>query len=322
MQILALAGLLGLAQAGLPSGYPSVPMKGVEGEVAMPMIGVGTWQYNTSVAQHTVSTAFGLGFRHVDTALVYQNQLGVGAALAATGLQRKEYFVTTKIPGGLNASATAAAADQCLSELKLDYVDLMLIHFPASFEGQGGAAMRKEEWLALEKWAKSGKARAIGVSHYCRAQLDDVLSVSTVPVALNQVEYHVGMGSAGTEATDDKEYCQSKGIVYMSFSTLCGPCPKPGNTELVSGQLVTQIGRAHNKSGAQVALRWAVQQGIPVIPKSATEEHLKADFDIFDFQLTEEEMQKLTAAKTPAVAGGGDGRTSGDCKVKRDVLVV
>eukprot|EP00420_Gonyaulax_spinifera_P033906 CAMPEP_0197875174 /NCGR_PEP_ID=MMETSP1439-20131203/4494_1 /TAXON_ID=66791 /ORGANISM="Gonyaulax spinifera, Strain CCMP409" /LENGTH=321 /DNA_ID=CAMNT_0043494359 /DNA_START=62 /DNA_END=1027 /DNA_ORIENTATION=- len=321
MRILSTAAaLLGTAAAALPSGYPTIPMKGISGDLPMPLVGLGTWEYDSSKSQEAVTTAFQLGYRHVDTALIYANQVGVGKALQASGLKRDEYFVTSKIPGGLNASATAAAADQCLSELKLDHVDLMLLHFPASFQGKGGPALRKEEWLALEKWAKSGKARAIGVSHYCKSQLDDVLSVATLPVALSQVEYHVGMGRAGDDATDYKDYFQSKGIVFMSFSTLCGPCPAPDNTTLLKGDLVTSIGKAHNKTGAQVSLRWAVQQGIPVVPKTSVATHLREDFDLFSFNLTEGEMAQLSAATKPAVAGGGDGHTSGDCGIPELII--
>lgn len=322
MQFLALAGCVGLAAAGLPAHYPSIPMKGVKGNVPMPLVGIGTWEYNDTVASKAVADAFKLGYRHVDTALVYQNHKGVAEAIHGSGLDREEYFVTTKIPGGLNASAATAALDQCLSELKLDYVDLMLVHFPASFGGVGSPAIRKEQWLAMERWAKAGKARAIGVSHYCRSHLDDVLSVNSVPIALNQVEYHIGMGSASSEATDDKDYCQSKGIVYMSFSTLCGPCPAPGNTTLIDGPLVTEIGKAHKKVGSQVSLRWAVQQGIPVVPKSDVPQHLKENFELFDFELTPEEMQRLTSATEPAVAGGGDGKASGDCPVKEPEVLM
>jgi hypothetical protein len=118
------------------------------------------------------------------------NQEGVGAALARQSLSREDFFVTSKIPGGLNASATTAALDQALQQLKLRYVDLMLLHWPGI-----GAKSRQEQWLALEAWAKQGKARAIGISHYCRHHLDDILSVATLPVALNQVQYHVGMVS-------------------------------------------------------------------------------------------------------------------------------
>ena len=191
--------LAALPASGLPPGYPTVPMNAVGGKViGMPLIGLGTWLYNSSVAEDAVKLAFGVGFRHVDTALGYQNQDGVGkglaSAAAAAGLSRSEYFVTSKIPGGLNQSAARAALDQALDQLfpgDADaYVDLMLVHFPATWTGEGGAAMRQEQWRAMEAWAKLGKARAIGVSHYCAHHLDDVLAIATEPVSLNQVQYH------------------------------------------------------------------------------------------------------------------------------------
>lgn len=293
-------------------------MNGVEGKMDMPLVGLGTWQYNASVAEGAVTEALKVGFRHIDTALGYNNQLGVGAALKKSQLPRNEFFVTSKIPGGLNASATEAALDLSLEQLGLTYVDLMLVHFPATWTGIGGAASRKEEWLAIEKWAKSGKARAIGVSHYCKSHMEDVLSVATLPIALNQVMYHVGMGMSPNLGSDYKDYCQSIGVVYMSFSTLCGPCDGADKTELISGPLVTEIGKAHNVTGPQVALRWAVQQGIPVVPKSATIQHLKEDFDLFSFSLTQAEMDRLTNATTPAT-GRDD---SGDCEVKSASLIV
>eukprot|EP00931_Biecheleriopsis_adriatica_P087454 TRINITY_DN61919_c0_g1_i1.p2 TRINITY_DN61919_c0_g1~~TRINITY_DN61919_c0_g1_i1.p2 ORF type:complete len:341 (-),score=81.59 TRINITY_DN61919_c0_g1_i1:78-947(-) len=289
----------------------------------MPMVGLGTWQYNSSTTEKAIISAFELGYRHIDTAYVYQNQDGVGQALKKMNLERDGFFVTSKIPGGLNASATAAAGDLCLEQLGLESVDLMLIHFPAAFGANGSKKERQEEWKALEAWAKSGKARAIGISHYCRRQLDDVLEVATVPVAVNQVQYHVGMGSASGMATDDRDYMREKGVLYQSFSPLCGPCTPPDNKELVTGKLVTEIGAAHNKTGSQVSLRWLVQQGIPVIPKSDVSAHQRENMDIFDFKLSEEEMARLTASKTPAVGGGPSAGDSGDCGIeKEEVLVV
>jgi len=304
---------MGLAAAGLPDGYPSVPMNGLKGEMKMPLVGLGTWQYNDTVAEQATLDAFKIGYRHVDTALGYGNQVGVGKALKTIkkGLERDLFFVTSKIPGGTNASATRANLDEAMEQLQLDYVDLMLVHFPATWGGEGGAAMRKEEWLAMEKWAKEGKAKAIGISHYCKSHVEDILSVATVPIALNQVMYHVGMGNSPDIATDYKDYMKSKGIVYMSFSTLCGPCDGDEPMELITGPLVTEIGRAHNVTGPQVALKWAVQQGIPVVPKSSNPKHLAEDFDLFSFTLSDAQMARLTAATTPAT--GAD--MSGDCSV-------
>lgn len=305
------ASFVGCVAAGLPDGYQSVPMNGLDGEMRMPLVGLGTWQYSDDVAEQATVDAFKIGYRHVDTALGYRNQVGVGKGLKKVGLDRDQFFVTSKIPGGTNANTTRANLDEAMEQLQLDYVDLMLVHFPATWGGQGGAAARKEEWLAMEKWAKEGKAKAIGISHYCQRHVEDILEVATVPIALNQVMYHVGMGNSPDVATDYKDYMKSKGIVYMSFSTLCGPCD--GETmELITGDLVTEIGNAHNVTGPQVALKWAVQQGIPVVPKSSNPKHQAQDFDLFSFTLSDDEMLRLTSATKPST--GAD--VSGDCGVE------
>lgn len=294
MTLFAATTALLFAAAG--AHLPTRSLRGLSGDVLLPMVGIGTWQYNSTVAEAAVSTAFGLGYRHADTAVVYKNHLGVGAALRKSGLSRDQYFVTSKVPGGLNASATRAALDQALVDLGLDHVDLMLVHWPAP----DGKAAVQEQWLALERWAKLGKARAVGVSHHCKTQLDWVLEVATVPVALNQNQYHIGMALDMQPRLHDKAYCESKGVVYMSYSSLCGPCPAPDNMELVTGNLVTSIGKKYNKTGAQVSLRWLVQQGIPVIPKTGNPTHLQENFDLFDFELSGKDMKALSRAVTPA----------------------
>jgi len=296
---------------------PTTSLSGVSGDVDFPLVGLGTWEYNNSRTEAAVKLAFENGYRHVDTAYIYQNHVGVGRALQATGLARSEFFVTSKIPGGLNATASAAALAQSLRDLNLGYVDLMLLHFPATMDEQaaGGPEGRRTSWRALEAFARAGKARAIGVSHYCPQHLEDILPIATLPVALNQVEFHVGMGSAGPLADDGRQFMHSVGVKFMSFSPLCGPCPPPNNRELIGGQLVTSIAAKHNKTGAQVALRWIVQQGIPVVPKSDKAGHLRQNLDLFSFELSQQEMMQLTLATTPGTAGGPDG-TSGDCTIK------
>lgn len=284
--------------AALPASYPTIPMRGISGNTPMPLIGLGTWQYNASTAFGAVTTAFSAGYRHVDTALGYANQEGVGRALKALALPRDEYFVTGKVQGGLNATATTAALELSLQQLQLKHVDLMLLHWPAV-----GAEGRQAQWKALEAWAKKGGAKAIGVSHYCRRHLDDVLAVATLPIAYNQVQFHVGMGRENTSELHDRAYMKSKGVVYAAYSSLCGPCPNGGHAELISGPLVSAIGAQHGKSGAQVSLRWVVQQGIPVIPKASSLQYLREDFDLFDWALTEEEMWRLGNATSPPQTG-------------------
>lgn len=321
------AACLVASGAALPPNFPTVDITGIHKDIVkLPLYGIGTWQYNDTRAQAAVELAFSLGYRHVDTAWIYQNQKGVGAALRTivegTGLARQDFFVTTKVIGGLNASTTVENANECLKDLGVDYVDLMLIHFPSDLQGVGSPQARQEEWKALQEWALTGKARALGVSHYCRHHVEDIQKVATVPIAVNQVQYHVGMGAAVDTATDDKAWMLQQGILYQSFSPLCGPCNAPDNTELLTGELVTSIGKAHNKTGAQVALRWLVQQGIPVIPKSDVREHLQENMDIFSFKLTAEEMQRLSAATTPAVGGGPSPTDAGDCSIIDNSIVV
>lgn len=307
--------LLASTCTALPADYPTVPMLGIAGSMRMPLMGFGTWEYNESYAESRVAMAFQVGYRAVDTAMVYENHKGVGRALKSTGLPREEYFVTTKIDGGSDFDTTTANLDKALEELQLEFVDLVLVHSPADWDCKHtSAASRQEQWLAMEKWAKTGKARALGVSHYCRHHLEDVLSVATVPVALNQVEYHVGMGSASDEMQHNRGYMEQLGIVFMSFSTLCGPCPNGGNKELQEGELVTSIGNAHGKSGAQISLKWAVQQGIPVVPKSSSKKHMIANMDIFDFVLTQQEMRQLSSKTSPPQTVDD----AGDCAIGRE----
>ena len=306
--------------AKLPAPIPTITIApGVE----MPLAGFGTWQYNSSVAESSVLTAMGLGCTHIDTALGYGNQDGVGRALAQSGLARKDYFLVSKIPGGLTeadaADNLATALEQLFPGDANAYVDLMLVHFPAAWSGEGGKALRQAEWKALETFAKAGKAKAIGISHYCQKHLDDVLEIATIPPAVNQVQYHVGMGTAGGNATDDKEYMQKMGVTYQSFSPLCGPCDGDDHMELITGELVTSIGLKYNKTGAQVALKWQTQQGIPVIPKSSDPVHIAQNLDLFSWTLSDDDMAALTAAVKPPVAGdfspSGEA-TSGDCDIE------
>ncbi|KAK3241247.1 hypothetical protein CYMTET_48969 [Cymbomonas tetramitiformis] len=281
----------------------------------MPMAGVGTWQYNSSTAYDAVRTALRLGVTHIDTALVYENQMSVGKAIADSGVDRSKLFIVSKVMGGTNFSATTDAVNLCLEQLGLEYVDLMFMHFPSDAEGKGGPEMRKLSWTALEVLHKAGKARAIGVSHYCKRQMEDVLEIATVKPAVNQVEFHLGMGTTSDEGNDYRAFDKENGILYQSFSPLCGPCGPKAHMELIAGEVVTGIGAKYNKTGAQVSLKWIVQQGIPVIPKSDNPKHILANMDLFDWELSAEDMATLTAKTYPPVSGGGDGKTSGDCGI-------
>ena len=181
--------MLALSTALLSFAPPSfsTPTIEIAPGVHLPLVGIGTWQYNDSVTEAAVLSALSMGYEHIDTAAGYANAEGVAAALEKSGRARASYFVTSKIPGGLNESTAAAALDANLAALRLTYVDLMLVHFPATWGGEGGKAARQAEWAALEAFVRAGKARAIGVSHYCRRHLEEVLQIATLKPAINQV---------------------------------------------------------------------------------------------------------------------------------------
>jgi diketogulonate reductase-like aldo/keto reductase len=288
----------------------------------MPLQGLGTWLYNDTRAEVAVELALSLGYTHIDTAFDYTNSAGIGRALASAkakyGRDRESYFITTKVEGALNYSHTLWEHEDNLAKLGVDYVDLLLVHFPSNVAANpptGSAANRQEQWRAMEALYKQGKARAIGVSHYCKHHMEDILAIAEVKPAVNQVQYHVGMGPAPANATDDKPWDATVGVHFESFSPLCGPCTTADgkkDMELITGDLVTGIGAKYNVSGAQVSLRWLVQQGIPVVPKTDKKEHLIENADLFSWSLSDEDMATLSASKVPAVAGASP-TDSGDC---------
>ena len=197
----------------------AIPNVKLNNGVEMPMISLGTWQYSPSVAESTVALALKLGFNHIDTANDYRNQAGVGSALAKQG-NRSSYFLTTKVPSQtFNANAYAATTKDLnddLTKLGLDYVDLMLIHFPPHGNTRHCEAMQ-EQWRAMEDFYKQKKARAIGISNYCQSSINCIMKVANVTPAVNQVEYHIGMSPdpIGLKTFNDKH-----GIVTQSYSPL------------------------------------------------------------------------------------------------------
>ena len=183
----------------------TIPTVKLNNGVAMPMISLGTWQYSKPVAKSTVALGISLGFNHIDTANDYRNQDAVGAALA--GLNRSSYFLTTKVPSQTSANSayekTTKDLDDDLALLKLDYVDLMLVHFPPMGNTLHCAAMQ-EQWRAMEDFYKAKKARAIGVSNYCPSSFECIFKVANVTPAVNQVQYHIGMSD---DPGGIKSYC-------------------------------------------------------------------------------------------------------------------
>merc|ERR1719215_1985435 len=250
------------------------------------MMSIGTWQYDPSTAEQVVKDALSVGFNHIDTANNYKNQKGVGAALK--GVDRDSYLLTTKIPDG-TASQTKQYLDQDLSELGLEYVDLMLVHYPPC--GNSCSAMQAQ-WAAMEEFYNAGKAKAIGVSNYCPSSLECIKETMTVTPAVNQVKFHVGMG---TDPIGLKSYCDAAGIHLQAYSPLGN-----GGSELITGDLVTGIGSNHGKTGAQVSLRWIQENGVSLSTKTTKQSHMEQDLDVFNFELTADEKATLDAATSPS----------------------
>ena len=293
----------------LQAGDDDVPNisigKDVNGDImTMPLLGAGTWQYNDTIAYQSVCKAFAAGYTFVDTAFGYKNQKGVGNAIRDCWQgTREDLFVMTKIPGGLTTREEVMAAHaQNLIELGLDYVDHLMTHFPADWnEEHVGKEQRQKEWLALEEIYSRGEARTIGISHYCKQHIEDIMEVGSVVPSINQVEYHVG----SQDIDNVMDTCKEMGITFMSFSPLCGPCDYEPEDSLIHGTLVTEVASHYdNVSPSQVALRYIVQQGIPIIPKSNTQSHIESNKDIFRFELSSEDMQTLQAATKPAAEDG------------------
>ena len=279
-----------------------MPFVTLNNGVRMPILSAGLYQVTAKEATAMVPMALRIGFTHIDASINYGNQPETGVALQPYA--RSSYFLLTKIDpswpdyqAGKYRSMTAESAyddtinqlKQCLDDLKVSQLDVVLVHWPPKT-----CKASQEAWRAMEAFYAAGKARAIGVSNYAPSDLDCLLRTATVVPALNQVLYHVGMG---TDLDGLLSYQASRNITVQAFSPLGGGSTgKPRTNELISGSLVTSIGLKHGKSGAQVSVRWLVQKGIPTAVESTNEAHLAADLDVFDFVLSDEDMAVLDAA--------------------------
>lgn len=318
--MLRVIGIASLAASAAGADVPTVTLgqDWQKADVKLPVVGAGTWQYNSTEAYTSLCAAFKLGYQMVDTANMYGNQVGVGKAIKDCWKRpRSELFVMTKVPGGLGAAGVAAAHAQNLKELQVTYVDHLMTHFPSAFPLANGTipdaskAARQAEWRALEAVYATGEARSIGVSHYCARHIEDVMEIATVKPSVDQVEYHVGAGDVDDVIPTLNKY----GIHFMSFSPLCGPCNNTKENNLISGDLVTSVAKNYpGVTGAQVALRFIVQQALTkpfmagIIPKSNDVYHLAGNIDLFEFNLSDDDMDKLAAATEPKP-------TPGDCQI-------
>lgn len=246
--------------------------------VEMPILGYGVYQVSPNECKRCVSDAIGVGYRSIDTAQAYGNEAEVGRAIKKSGVSRNELFVTTKIWIS-NAGETKAAAsiDESLRRLGMDYVDLLLIHQP--FGDYYGT------YRAMEKALRDGKARAIGVSNFYPDRLIDIAEFNEIKPAINQVETHVF-----NQQREAQDVMRRYGTQIMSW----GPFAE-GRNGMFTNDVLVETGRKYGKSAAQVALRFLIQRGVVVIPKSTHVERMRENFDIFDFELSTSDMDALAA---------------------------
>ena len=250
---------------------------------SIPAIGYGTWTLSGDSCVQAVGWALDAGYRHLDTARMYGNETEVGQAIKASGLAREDLFVTTKVwwtdiaPGALERSAEAS-----LKRLGLDAVDLLLIHWPNS------AVPVSDSTAALCRTKAQGLARHVGVSNYPSAMLDEAVRHATEPLVLNQVEYHPYLDQSTV-----KRACERHGMAMTAYSPL-------GRAAVLKDPVLKDIAQMHKRSVSQVILRWHVQQpGVIAIPRSATRDHIVQNLDVFGFELSEDEMRRISALARP-----------------------
>lgn len=246
----------------------------------MPRFGLGVWQMSEGdEVEKAVLAALEAGYRLIDTAAVYGNEAGVGEAIRKSGIPRDEIFITTKLwNSDQGKEHTRKAFDESLRKLGVDYVDLYLIHWPVPAKG-----LYVETWKELEKIYAEGKAKAIGVSNFQLEHLDTLLATAEVTPAVNQIELHPRFPQA-----ELRDYCANKGIHIESWSPIGG---SRGN--LLDDPLLKRIGDAYGKTPAQVVIRWHLQHGLIVIPKSSNPDRIRQNIDVFDFELNDEDMSQI-----------------------------
>ncbi|ADH68935.1 aldo/keto reductase [Nocardiopsis dassonvillei] len=248
--------------------------------LTMPQLGFGVWQVPDDEARAAVATALETGYRSIDTARVYDNERGTGRALAESGIAREELFVTTKLWNDEQGyDSTLKAFDASLDRLGLDYVDLYLIHWPCP-----GQDAYVESWKAMERIHAEGRARSIGVSNFTEQTLDRLVAETDVVPVLNQIELHPYFSQGAMRAVNARH-----GLLTEAWS------PLGQGKGLLEDPELTALGEKHGRSAAQVVLRWHLQLGNVVIPKSVTPSRIRENFDVFGFELSAEDMDRVSA---------------------------
>lgn len=249
--------------------------------VKMPLLGYGVYQTPPEETERCVLDAVSVGYRSIDTAQAYGNEEGVGSALAKSGLPREEFFLTTKVwISNAGYERAKASIEESLKKLQTSYLDLLLIHQP--FGDYYGT------YRAMEEAYREGKVRAIGVSNFYPDRLIDLYHFAEIKPSVNQIETHVFQ-----QQETARKYLKARGVQIESW----GPFAE-GKNDFFRNPALVEIGKRYGKTAAQTALRFLIQSGVVAIPKSTHRERMEENFQIFDFALTEEEMQKIRALDT------------------------
>jgi 2,5-diketo-D-gluconate reductase A len=258
-----------------------VPTIELNDGVRIPQVGFGVFQIDPKATAEAVKTALDIGYRHIDTAEMYRNERGVGKGIHDAGLDRAEVFITSKLNNGFHKPDDARRAfDKTLEALNSDYVDLFLIHWPLPTLYGGDFA---STWKVLEEFARDGRARSIGVSNFQPAHLDRLAEETDTVPSVNQIEVHPYFANAQVRA-----YGRDHGIVTEAWSPIA-------QGKVLDDPGINRIAKARGKSPAQVVLRWHVQRGDVVFPKSVTPERIKSNFELFDFELDDSDMDAISA---------------------------
>jgi 2,5-diketo-D-gluconate reductase A len=255
----------------------AIPTVTLNDENAIPVIGLGVGELSNSETEQAVSAALDAGYRLIDTAAAYGNEEAVGRAIASSGVPREEIFVTTKLSTddqGFQSSQDAITAS--LGRLGLDYVDLYLIHWPAGDQGK-----YIDSFGGLMKAKEVGHTRSIGVANFHAEHLSNIIDLAFFTPAINQIELHPLLNQADLRAVNAEH-----GIVTEAYGPL-------GVGRLLDNPTVSSVAQAHGKTPAQVLIRWSIQLGNVVIPRSSSPERIKSNLEVFDFELTDDEMATL-----------------------------
>lgn len=261
---------------------------------SIPQVGLGVWQTPNDTAVQVVKAALDAGYRHIDTAAAYRNEKGVGEGIKASGLSREDVFVTTKLwNDNQGYDETLIAAEKSLGRLGLEHLDLYLIHWPAPAKG-----LYVESWKALVRLQQEGRVKSIGVSNFAAEHLDRIIGETGLAPAINQIELHPRFQQRALRDANAE-----RGVLTESWSPL-------GQGQLLTDPVIARIAARHGKTPAQVIIRWHVDSGLVVIPKSVTPERIVQNFGVFDFQLDEADKAAIAGLDSDGGRIGPDPLTA------------